>query len=188
MSAVLCMRSCKAERRSRGSCSLRGDTRLRMMQEMVCEARRSERGRDGLAVPGAPGRGWEERAAPIAKLAQARGGSRPSGINLRVRVSWGSATQREHSPLRGNSIPVSRYSVVSPLRGNSIPQGRYAVHLEETRSQLDVTRVGAGGSSRKGRRRLRRAAARPVVGAAEGTVVGGRGKGSERAYASPASV
>ena len=99
------------------------------------EARRSERGRDGLAVSGAPARGWEEQAAPIPgcipELAQARGGRK---MCARASVCvWGTT-----SPLRGNSIPAGRYM--------------YSVHLEEIRSQLDVTRVGAGGSSRKGRR------------------------------------
>ena len=46
-------------------------------REVVCaEARGSEKERGGLAVPGAPARGWEERAAPIPKLAQARGDER----------------------------------------------------------------------------------------------------------------
>ena len=65
---------CKAERcsrLSRESCSLpRGDT---LANDAGTEARGSERGRNWVAVPRALARGWEERAAPIPKLAQARG-------------------------------------------------------------------------------------------------------------------
>jgi len=70
----------------------------------------SERGRDGLAVPGAPARGWEVRAAPIPgcipELAQARGGRKMRACACACGVSAPHDTR---------------------------------VHLEEIRSQLDVT-------------------------------------------------
>ena len=116
---------CKADSCSRGSCSLRGDTLANDAGRWCAEARVSERGRDGVAVPGAPARGWEERAAPIPKLAQARGDERI----ICVRACAGADALQAKAVERG----LSNESIVSNF---SYSTHR---HLEEKRSRKAVT-------------------------------------------------
>ena len=114
---------CKAERcsrLSRESCSLpRGDT---LANDAGTEARGSERGRNWVAVPRALARGWEERAAPIPKLAQARGderiicvrvcvwrghGCRERGCARSVLAIFSYSTHRHLEEIRSQSLPPS---------------------------------------------------------------------------------
>ena len=73
---VLCTRSARLRGAlEQAAASEAAGTRANDAGMWRAEARGSERGRGGVAVPGAPARGWELRATSIPKLTRERGAS-----------------------------------------------------------------------------------------------------------------